>query len=303
VSAAPRGATRSGDAHRAPSIRTQATARGPRDRAHPQITRPAKQLWEGVSKEDLARHMHEVAEAMLPHTHARPLTLVRAPDGVAAGTFFQKNARDLARWLPTCQSGDTQHATAARAEDLIRLADQAVVEVHGATATCYDLQRPDRLVFDFDPPPDRYDDVVDACTRLAEMLQRRGGAPHFLLTGSRGIHVVVPLQPQATYDEVKSFADAVARVLERHNDALTTQFRKRRRGNRIFIDTLRNRPRQTSILPWSPRARSGAPFALPVEDLADTRPDQARIGEAKSYLDARPWARFWESAVPLSRML
>lgn len=274
----------------------------------PSLQRPGKELWHGVTKADLAQHLATVADEMLPHLRDRPLTLVRAPDGIHADRFFQKDAHHLAKHVETFPFEGVNYVVARSAADLLTLADQAVVELHGWVSRRDAPDRPDRLVFDLDPPHAGMFDVVREVARdLCGLLERRGGAPFPLLTGSKGIHVVVPLTPDAAFPEVVAFTSAVARVMARNDPRLTTELRKDRRRGRIFVDDLRNRPRQTAILPWSPRAREGAPFAVPVtrDDLErdGLEPDVARIGDASRWLERDAWRGFWDAATPLSRML
>lgn len=268
------------------------------------LQRPDKELWHGVTKHDLALHLATVAGEMLPHLRDRPLTLVRAPDGIHRDRFFQKDAHALARHVDTCTFDGVDYVLVREAHDLLWLADQAVVELHGWVSRCDQPDRPDRLVFDLDPPHEGMFDVVrEVALDLCGLLERRGGTPYPLLTGSKGVHIVVPLVPEAGFAKVIAFTQAVARVMARRDARLTTELRKARREGRIFVDDLRNRPRQTAILPWSPRAREGAPFAVPVtvRDLEDERlrPDMARVGDAQRWLERNAWEDFWSRAVPL----
>lgn len=107
------------------------------------VQRPGKELWPGVTKEDLAHHLRAMAPRMLPHLANRPLTLVRAPDGMDGPRFFQKNAHHLAKHLATCTYGDVDYVLVDDEEDLVRLADQATLEVHGWTSLCAQPDKPD----------------------------------------------------------------------------------------------------------------------------------------------------------------
>lgn len=272
-----------------------------------EVQRPDKELWKGVSKADLARHMVAAADVMLPHLKDRPMTLVRAPDGIDGQRFFQKDAHHLAKHLETCTFDGVDYVLARSADDLVRLADMAVVELHGWVSRCDQPDVPDRIVFDLDPPSsDEFDDVRIAARDLCRLLRKRGATPFPMLSGSKGIHVTVPLEREAPFADVVSFTNAVARVMTRHNPRLTTELRKDKRQGRIFVDTLRNRPRQTAVMPWSPRAKEGAPFALPIliEDLddADLHPQAAHVGEAEGWLRRKAWEGFFDAAVPLSRI-
>lgn len=271
---------------------------------HPELKRPDKQLWPGISKAELAIHLATVAPAMLPHLKDRPLTLVRAPDGVEAHRFYQKDAHHLSKDLKTCSFDGVAYVLARSPDDLVRLADQAAVELHGWTSRCDRPGHPDRIVFDLDPPDDSMFPVVRrAAQTLVDLIQEAGGTPFVLLTGSKGIHVVMPIRRGPDYDSVRRFTDAVARVMVRHDKDLTTELRKRARKGRVFVDTLRNRPRQTSVIPWSPRARPEGSFAVPVPVSAlsdkDLDPRTARLGEAEAWLADDPWQGFFAAAARL----
>lgn len=280
------------------------------------LQRPEKVLWPGpgFTKADLVAHLLRAAPRMLPHLRGRPLTLLRLPDGIGGPRFFQKDTpTHFPSWLRRCPAQGTErvtnHVVVDDAAGLAYLADQGVMEFHGSTSRCGD-PRPDRLVFDMDPPTsDLFDDARRGAVWLCSLLQRRGAAPFVLLTGSRGVHVVVPLVPDASSEEVNGFADAVARVLVRHrSDVYTMEMRKQRRGHRVFVDTLRNRPNQTSVLPYSPRARPEGTVALPVPVAYLDRPDAtSRAADlrtaAQSLGGPDPWADFEAEAVPLRRLL
>ncbi len=282
-----------------------------------QLERPGKLLFPqaGVTKADLANYLLQVSGRMLPHLRDRPMTFVRMPDGVGGPVFFQKNTpAHIPRWIPRCistGSGDAVDYTLVNeAPALVVLADQAVGEFHGWVATCSDPTRPDRLVVDFDPPePELFDVVRQGALDLAALLQKRGGTPFVMRTGSRGLHLVVPLVPEATHREVNAFVDAVARSMVRHQpERFTMEARKAKRGGKVYLDTLRNRRNQTSVVPWSPRIRETASIAAPLslEELDDDTLDsmQVTIPDAQEWLERPdPWAGFFEAAVPLRRML
>lgn len=266
-----------------------------------EMKRPGKELWDDVTKADLARHFLLVAPRMLPHLKDRPLTLVRAPDGIDKHRFFQKDAHHLGHELRRCRADDVQHVMAESPQDLVALADQACVELHGWVSRCTHPDVPDRIVFDLDPPDaSHFADVQDVARKLHDLLEDRGARPHPMVTGSKGIHLVVPLVAEADFAKVVAFTDTVADVLTRHDRRLTTEVRKVKREGRIFVDTLRNRPRQTAVLPWSTRARPGAPVATPItrDDLDDPGldPQAWTVGHIPGH---DPWKGFFDAAVPL----
>jgi len=246
----------------------------------PTVSRPDKLLFPdaGISKQDIADYFGAVAEPLLDHAARRPLTLRRFPEGIAPETsdeagFFQQRAHgDLPAGLAPqpAPSADGReeivHITLTSGAGLTALADMAAIELHGWLARAPELERPDRLIFDLDPPDGDFAAVRRAARRVAGLMDELGLAPHLMTTGSRGLHVVAPLVATLDFDTVRKLAKAMAhRLAERHPDELTTAQRKDKRGGRLYLDIMRNAYGQTAILPYSPRARPGAPVATPLE--------------------------------------
>jgi bifunctional non-homologous end joining protein LigD len=244
-------------------------------------TRPDKVLYPdaGLTKQDLADYYAAVAQPLLAHARGRPLTLRRFPDGIAKDGFFQQHHRDdLPESLvplpaPRARGdGEMNHISVDTAEGLAALANLAVLEMHAWLARADSLGQPDRLIFDLDPADGDFGAVRTGARRVAELMDDLGLTPHLMTTGSRGLHVVAPLQPRLGFDTVRDLAQAMARRLaEHHPDSLTTAQRKDQRGGKLYLDVMRNAYGQTAVLPYSPRARPGAPVAAPLtwEELDD----------------------------------
>jgi bifunctional non-homologous end joining protein LigD len=173
------------------------------------------------------------------------------------------------------------------------------------------LDRPDRLVFDLDPPDEGGDfaHVREAALAIADDLREIGLEPFAMTSGSRGIHIVAPLRRTADNERVREFARALADELAtRHPDRLTTEWRKVKRDGRILVDTARNTYAQTTVAPYAVRARPGAPVATPVgwEEVADPglRPDSHTLASVPGRLAARgdPWADIGKHARALPRL-
>lgn len=281
------------------------------------LQRPDKLLYPkaGVTKADLAQYLLRASSRMLPHLHDRPLTFVRMPDGIDGPVFFQKNTpANIPDWVPRCpaegSSGPVEYMVVNEAPALVVLADQGVAEIHGWVARCATPDKPDRFVVDFDPPDAGLFDVIrEGASDLATILQKRGASVFVMRTGSRGLHLVVPLVPEATHDEVNAFVDALGRSLVRHRpDRFTMEARRSRRDGKVYLDMLRNRRNQTSVMPWSPRSLDGASVAAPLalEELDDDTLDskQVTIKNAHRWLEKPdPWWGFFDKAVPLRRLL
>jgi bifunctional non-homologous end joining protein LigD len=229
---------------------------------------------DGLTKGDLVDYYQRVANHLLPHIENRPLVVQRFPDGIGGDGFYQKQVGDhFPDWIRTVKvelagSGDTQElAVCDDVSSLVYLANQACVVLHPWLSRADELEHPDSLIVDLDPP--RGDDfpAVRHAAREVRALFEELGLPSFLkLTGSKGVHVVVPLDGHADFDTVRSFArEAMALLADRHADALTTEQRRDQRRGRIFLDVGRNAYGQTAVAPYSVRPLPGAPVSAPID--------------------------------------
>lgn len=268
------------------------------------ISRPDKALFPcGVTKGQLARYYEQVAGAMLPHIAQRPLTLERYPDGIEAQRIIQQRAgKHFPRWIARVvvpkRGGTVEHVAATDAASLVYLADQACITPHAWLSRSDRLVRPDRMIIDLDPSVDRPAEVRRAALVIGDLLRELGLAPWAMTTGSRGYHVLVPLQRRLGFDDVRAFArDLAAVALRREPKLFTTEQRKAKRAGRVLIDVARNAYAQTAVAPYAVRARPGAPVATPLhwEELSDssTRADRWTLKTIPGRLqqDGDPWAR------------
>jgi bifunctional non-homologous end joining protein LigD len=250
-----------------------------------------------LTKGDLVDYYARVAETMVPHLDGRALTLYRFPEGTTSEGFFQKNAPDyFPDWIERARLGKDEKANYCVCRGpatLIYLANQVCVP-HVWLSRVDRPEHPDRLVFDLDPQPEtRFDTVRSAARRMSETLLDLGLVAYLMTTGSRGFHVVVPLERSETFDTVREFARAVAdTVVAQAPDHFTTEQRKNKRAGKLFIDTYRNAEGQTAIAPYAVRAKAGAPIATPVEwdalDDAKLRADRYSIKNIFRRLGQKP---------------
>ncbi len=287
-------------------------ARPPRPEAV-EVPRPGKVLFPeaGLTKADLADHYREVAPAALPLLRGRPLNLQRFPDGVAAGGFMQQQAgRHFPPWIRRVrvakEGGSVEHVVADDAATLVYLAGQAAITLHAWTSRADRLDRPDRVIFDLDPSRDDFAAVRGAALDLGALLRELGLEPFAMLTGSRGIHVVAPIQRRQDHDATLAFArEAAELMVARDPEGLTLEARKAKRGTRILVDVLRNAYAHTAVAPYAVRALPEAPVAAPIpwEDLSDPElsPRRHRVGALPAWLieDGGPWRDMARHAKPL----
>jgi bifunctional non-homologous end joining protein LigD len=256
----------------------------------------------GLTKGDLIGYYRKIADVALPHWRGRPLSMHRFPDGIAGENFFQKDMPDyFPDWIERAtlrkESGRVTYVVANNAATLVYLANQACITPHVGLSRVDRIDAPDRLIFDLDPSGNDFSAVQNGARHLKALLDELGLDSFVQTTGSRGLHVVLPLDRRADFDEVRGFARAVAAHLaERHPDTLTVEQRKQARGSRVFLDYLRNAYGQTAVAPYAVRAIEGAPIATPLtwqEALtADLSPRQYTIENIFRRLGQRsdPWA-------------
>lgn len=278
-----------------------------------QVSSPDKVLFpeDGTTKADLARYYAKVADTMLPHLKGRPISMLRYPDGIEGESFFQKDVPDyFPAWIRRAkvekEGGTLEMMVAEEPAALVYLAGQACITLHVWLSRIDRPQRPDRLIFDFDPSGDDFGPVRDGARRMRDLLEELGLAPFVMTTGSRGLHVTVPLDRSADFDVVRTFARGCAELLvARRPDHLTVEHRKAKRDGRVYVDTGRNAYAQTGVAPYAVRALPGAPVATPLDwsELGRARPRSTTIANLFRRLGRKddPWADIDRRARPLAK--
>lgn len=239
----------------------------------PPITHPDKVLDpdSGMTKQALAEYYLAVAGQMLPHISERPLSVVRCPAGTGKPCFFQKHVGSglpngvESVSVPNRKTGKREEfLTLDSADGLLGLAQMGVLEIHPWGSRNDSLEQPDRIIFDLDPDESIGWQTLAATARdLRARLKKLGLISFLKHTGGKGLHVVVPIEPEHQWPTAKEFAHAVVLEMEKEQPELyVTKMTKTLRKNRIYLDYLRNDREATSIAPFSPRARPGAPVAI-----------------------------------------
>ncbi|WP_321962054.1 DNA ligase D [Paraburkholderia sp. J7] len=267
----------------------------------------------GITKADLVRYYASIAERILPHLKARPLAMVRAPDGIAEQLFFQKHAErtnmpgltahDRSLWPnhPPLLTVDTVDA-------LLSAAQMNVVEFHTWNSTVRRLDKPDRVIFDLDPGEGvKWGRVQEAALLVQTLLSELGLEAWLKTSGGKGLHVVVPLAPRLGYEAVKSFSQAFVRHLAKTiPERFSATAGASNRIGKVYVDYLRNGKGQTTAAAFSARARAGMGVSMPVawEQLNDLKSGaQWTVQTARDYLSFQqqdPWADYGAAAQSLA---
>jgi bifunctional non-homologous end joining protein LigD len=231
------------------------------------LTHPQRELWPGVTKQDLADYWRAVAPLALPGIAGRPLAILRCPSGVGGAQFFQKHGhKGLPRQIRAETAEDEPYLAIDDVDGLVAMAQISAIELHAWGASERDPTRPDRIVFDLDPGEGvAYAEVVDAALLLRERLDALKLVSFCRTTAGHGLHVVTPLSGPATWAQARNFSKGMAEALshEAPQRFVSTVSKEARRG-RILIDWLRNGLGATAVASYSPRAREGATVATPL---------------------------------------
>lgn len=291
------------------------TSRAPADGAVT-ITHPEKVLFpdDGITKGELAAYHAMIAPAMLPHLRGRPVTMERFPSGIGAKGFIQKDvSRGFPAWLARVEvpkhGGTVHHPLIDDERALAWLSNQNCVTPHVWNRRVPHLDRPDWCVFDLDPTAlDEPAEVRAAALAVRDVLAERGLPSWVKTSGSKGFHVVVPVDGSATTAEVARFAQAIGEELVRRDPArLTLAFAKAERGGRIYVDTGRNDYSATVAAAYAVRPRRGAPVSAPCTwdevEAGAVEPQSftLRTMEARLAAVGDLWAGLLTAGVPLPR--
>lgn len=226
----------------------------------------------GQTKGQLAAYYEEIAPLMLPFAALRPVSLVRCPQGRAKKCFFQKH--DSGSFGPhvhhvpiTEKNGGTEdYLYLEAAAGLVACVQMGTIEFHGWCSRSTDVEAPDKMIFDLDPDVGLdFEDVKSAARDIHDRLADLGLTTFAMLSGGKGVHVIAPLTPGHSWDAHKDFSKRFAEALSMAEpERFTANLSKAKRKGKIFIDYLRNQRGSTAVVPYSARAREGAPVAVPI---------------------------------------
>jgi DNA ligase D len=270
-----------------------------------EVTNPDKLLWPAleITKRRYVDYLDAVHERMLPWLRDRPLSLVRAPDGVTGERYYQKDTPKYApSWIKTvtipAARRDVAYTVCNDAATLAWLGNQAALEFHPAPVRRDDVERPDTLTVDIDPPDDAFEAAVEVALLVLEVTDDLGLRTLVKTTGGKGLHIVAPIQRRVSADELRHAANRLTEIVqERRPDLVTAEFRKADRGGKVMLDPSRNSTGATVVAPYSPRARDEATVSFPVvpDELKATDPAAFTVATVPDLLDGNG-PRAWREA-------
>ncbi len=271
------------------------------------ISNPDKVLYEEprITKEDVIRYYAAVSEHMLPYVSHRLLSTIRCPKGISQTCFYKKHPGPGNKELVTIPvengsgEGEEEYFYLINTAGLIAEAQMGTLEFHIWGSRVETLELPDLMVFDLDPDEGmELSRVRQGVLDVKEILTELSLTSYLKTSGGKGYHVVVPLQPLASWETFHSFSRSVAEVMEyKWPDRYTGNVRKSKRSGKIFIDWMRNGRAATSVAPYSLRARKGARVSMPIfwEELDQVAPDGITMEDALRRIGGPdPWKGFFE---------
>ncbi len=269
-----------------------------------------------ITKKDVVNYYSKIAKIMIVHAKDRPLNMHRAPDGAQGENFYQQDISDyFPDWINRIEvekreGGKVTHAICNNIETLVYLAGQAVLTFHIWLSKVDNIKKPDKLIFDLDPPSNKgFESVIYGARKLKEYFDKKSVQTYIMTTGSKGLHIIVPLKPKKNFKDVREKAKNIAKELsEKYPDKLTIEQYKNKREGRLFLDYLRNSFGQTSVSPYSLRIIPGAPIATPIswEELNNKKLNSQtyniknifkRLGQKKD-----PWKDFYKNQATIENI-
>jgi DNA ligase D-like protein (predicted ligase)/DNA ligase D-like protein (predicted polymerase) len=264
------------------------------------LTNLEKVLWpaDNITKAELIQYYISVSEYMLPLVTERPLSLIRYPDGIDGPKFYSKNAPDFTpEWINLFLKDDINYICLNKKADLVYLANLASLEIHAMNIQMQTPANPDTIIFDLDPSEGlSFETIKTTAIDLYNMLEDKGYHPHIKTSGSKGLHIYIPILPLYSRIEVFDTAKKLGQEFINYNGQCTLKLSKEKRQGKILIDIYRNHDSQTCICPLSTRAKPGAPVSMPLhfDDVKDIHSSaQFDIRNAAEYLiQQKPWKDF-----------
>ncbi len=256
-----------------------------------------------IKKKDVIDYYKKIADYMLPHLKSRALVIQRFPNGIEEEGFYAKEKPEyFPSWINNQvieleEDGNQTLIVIEKKADLIYLVNQGTLVFHPWLSKIKKINKPDKIIFDLDPAANNDFSIVKfAAIQLKKIFEEKGLNVFVITTGSKGLHVVIPIKPMGTFNEIREFTKKIVKNLaSRYPGKLTTEMRKKDRKGRVFLDYLRNSYGQTTVAPYSLRPLENAPIATPLDwsELSSLKNSQKynisnifrRLGHKKD-----PWA-------------
>ncbi len=268
---------------------------------YPFLSNLDKIFWaeEGYTKRDLVQYYHDIAPVILPYLRDRPMNLERYPDGIEGKSFYQKDAPDyFPDWIQTAQiesdsSGKiSRYVVCGDRETLVYLANLACIPLHPWSSRVETLKNPDFVIVDLDPDPDiPFSQVCQFALQVRQILDQLELESFPKTSGAKGLHILIPVQPEYDYSMIRSFAEIVARLsVHGHEEIATIDRSMSKRKGRIYVDYLQNGMGKTIVSTYCLRPRPGAPVSTPLqwgEVGSAIRPEAFHIKSVFRRLDSK----------------
>lgn len=262
---------------------------------------------QGITKQDVLLYYEKIAPYFLPYVKDHLMVLHRFPHGIDSEGFYQKQIADyFPKWITLheidLKKGGKQSLVVINSTaTLLYLVNQYALVFHSWLSSIQHIDKPDKIVFDLDPSVKDLKTLRFAAKKIKAMLEAHGLTPFVMTSGSKGYHVVAPIIPQYSFDEVREFTKKVAQdLVKKYPTKFTIELYKDKREGRVFIDYLRNAYGQTSVAPYSLRAKAGAPVATPIDwdELSKVAPQKYTIKNIFKRLARKkdPWINVSTSA-------
>lgn len=234
---------------------------------------PKDSNFRNITKEELINYYIEISQHILPYLKDRLLTMQRFPDGILGNSFYNKNIpKYFPDWIETkhiknkTKNNFSNYIICQNIETLVYITNQGCITPHIWLSKKDKLNIPDKIIFDLDPENNNFDLVIKAAKSLKIILDDLNLNSFVMTTGSRGMHITIPIKREHKFDTVREFAKKIAtKVTTEDNNLFTLEPRKNKRGNKLFLDIMRNSYGATAVTPYAVRAKPGAPIATPLD--------------------------------------
>jgi bifunctional non-homologous end joining protein LigD len=256
----------------------------------------------GITKLDILKYYLRVAPRILPFLKSRALVRTRYPDGVDEESFYEKDApKGMPDWVDTftrySKKSDkyTDYIVCNDLDSLLYLANLTALELHIPLSTISETAKPDVLLFDLDPePPASLNETARAAFTLKENLEERGYLSFVKTSGKKGLHIIVPIEPDHTFEETKEYVKKIGVDISKGSEYIVYERSKTNEPGTVLVDYPQNSERATVIAPYSLRAVREATYSAPLEwsELPNVRPFDYNIYSVE-YRKKEPWKNFF----------